>query len=171
MLFNIVNLVMSSMALAATSLLAFRQARLMRQGNHMPVLLEFFKESGTSEFLNKERRACMEASTVSDTQGGFASLPEFIRDDAYDVCMFYQRLAYLVAWGMIDRELAIVFSHYRVTTTWHAMKRFVEAERRRRGSEYSFLNQLEEFVEMVEAQQPSDIHSAMRRRNRRMHRL
>jgi hypothetical protein len=61
-------------------------------------------------------------------------------------------VSYLLSLDIIDRRLAILPIHYRITKTWDAVERFVRAERVARGYELSFLNLLESFVNLIRRQ-------------------
>jgi hypothetical protein len=83
---------------------------------------------------------------------------------AYNVSIYYQILAYMDAFGVIDKRLAILPHHYRVAKTWSAVKPYVESERLIRGDYYSFLNFFEDFAVMCERESLKDLYLCVRRR-------
>jgi hypothetical protein len=83
-------------------------------------------------------------------------------DAVYNVCAYYQMVGYLVAFGVLDRRLAILAHHYRVIKTWSVVRPYVEAERGIRGSDYSFLNFLEDFAIMCQRASLTDIYIYVR---------
>jgi hypothetical protein len=114
-------------------------------------MLELIRLHATDEFCRKEERIWDELPSC-ETDLGVMYLPPTIRSVVVEVATFYQMLAYLVAFNVVDERLAILPVHYRLQKTWAALYPFVERERILRGGYYTYLNTLEEFAKHVAAQ-------------------
>jgi hypothetical protein len=144
-LLNVVALVISLLALGVSTYLAVRQALVARQANQITVFVDLLREARSPEFRNRERSLWQKIKDY-DPALGFAGLPKEQRDDAEVVCSYYSALAYCIAIGVVEHDLAVIPIHYRLLNTWKAVYPFVAAERKIRGDGESFLNLLEDFV-------------------------
>jgi hypothetical protein len=148
---NVSALAASFLALLTSSFLAVRQARIAHRANHVPVVLEIYRDIRSPQYRESEELLWNTLpGTSPDTP--FSQLPEPARSAAFDVCNFYQMLAYLVALRIISYEVAILPVHYRIDRTWAVVRPFVKAERAARGSELSFMNMLEGLAQRVSEQ-------------------
>ncbi len=149
----ILNFIAALAAVAAvlsSTFLAIQALRYNRNANHMPVIIELFKEHRSAEFLKKEQLVWREMSRQNPVKG-FAGLSRRTKSCATDVALFYLMIAYLSEYRICDQELLALQVQYRLLKTWQAIEPHVRQERILRGSEYTFLNTLEVFVERVRA--------------------
>lgn len=144
-LINVAAIAISILALAVSTYLAVRQALAAKQANQIPVFVDLLREARSPEFRNRERSLWRELGNYDQTKG-FAGLPKERRDDAEVVCSYYSALAYCIAIGVVEHDLAVIPIHYRLLKTWESVYPFVIAEREIRGDGESFLNLLEDFV-------------------------
>lgn len=151
---SVVGLVVSLVALSLSTLIAGRQARLTWGANHIPVILNLLGEYRSGDFARRERRVWESLPGEFDPAEGMSALPAALQEDVYNVCTFYQTIAYLVAYGVYDDQMAYLSVHYRLLRTWHATEQFIQAERRIRGNPYSFLNFFEDFARSCESRDP-----------------
>jgi hypothetical protein len=138
---NASALVASLAALVVSSLLALRQVGIMRRSNHLPVILEHFRELRASDFSQVEI-GLWDHLGDHDPSLGFRNLPEPIRTDAYRISLFYQDLGYLIDFGDVDQNLILDALGYRISETWQAVRAHVVGERVIRGGR-PFLDRLE----------------------------
>lgn len=147
---NVSAIAASVIALTMSSVLAIRQHLLIRQQNQIPVFVDLLREARTPEFRHRERRIWDELPTF-ESGAGFGGLSDDIRDDAEVVFSYYSTLAYCVAIGVVNPDMAVVPVHYRLLKTWDTLHPFVLAERDARGDGDSFLNLLEDLVAQAKA--------------------
>jgi hypothetical protein len=146
---NIAALFASLLALTISSFLALRQSRLMRHANQLPVVIDLFRELRADTFITREQEIWHSLPGNEDPAKGFGGIPTPLRTYAYDICLYYQTVAYLVNFKMLDSELAYTALHYRVLRTWSSVKSFVYGERAMRGGKDTFLNSFETFAESI----------------------
>ncbi|MFI7511800.1 hypothetical protein ACIBSS_33845, partial [Micromonospora aurantiaca] len=61
-------------------------------------------------------------------------------------------LAYLAAYKVVDKTLVALPIHYRLERVWGVIEPHVQGERKLRGSHFSYMNFLEDFVTWVKDQ-------------------
>jgi hypothetical protein len=135
-------------AVLTSTFLAMQALRYSKNANHMPVIVDLFKEHRSEEFVEKEQYVWREMPR-QDASKGFSKLPPKLRSRATDVALFYLMVSYLSEYDISDHELLALQVQYRLLRTWKAIKKHVDQERILRGGEYTFLNTLEVFVERV----------------------
>lgn len=150
---NVAAITASLLALAVSSFLALRQSRLMRHANQVPVVIDLFRELRADTFITREQQIWSSLPGDMDPSGGFAGIPEPLRTYVYDICLFYQTVAYLFIFKMIDDKLVYTAFHYRILRTWSSVAPFVRGERAIRGGENTFLNSFEEVADAIGRQQ------------------
>jgi hypothetical protein len=149
-LLNVIAALASVAAVITSTFLAVQALRYSKNANHMPVIVELFKEHRSEDFVRKEQYVWREMPR-QDPSRGFSRLPRKVRSYATDVALFYLMVSYLSEYGISDHELLALQVKYRLLKTWEVIKRHVEQERLLRGGEYTFLNTLEVFVQRVDA--------------------
>jgi hypothetical protein len=152
MALNIAALLASVLALAVSSLLALRQSRLMHDANQLPVVIDLFRELRRDTFITREQEIWSSLPGNVDPSQGFGGIPVPLRTYVYDICLFYQTVAYLVNFKVVDQELAYTALHYRILRTWSSVESFVHGERAIRGGENTFLNSFEKVAEEIRNQ-------------------
>jgi len=145
---NFTAVMASLLALAVSSTFAIRQIRLARQAHQVPAM-DFLWIMRSPKFLRTEEVLWVELPR-QDPSLRFSELPEALRDEAESILSFYQKVAYLVGLGIVDRRLAILPVHYRAPRTWAAVEPFVRNERLHRGDELAFYNAFEHLVGAIE---------------------
>jgi hypothetical protein len=145
---NIVAAFASVSAVVTSSYLAVQALRYNRNANHMPVIIELFREHRSEAFVRKEQ-FLWRAMPLQDPSKGFSRLPRKTRAYATDVALFYLMIGYLSEYQISDPELLALQVQYRLLKTWEAIEPYVRKERILRGGEFTFLNTLEVFVERV----------------------
>jgi hypothetical protein len=95
-LLNIAALVASLAALTVSIFFATRQSNLMRAANQLPVVISFFAEYRSDQFLQRERYLWENLPGERDPEAGFSRMPEPLRTYMFHVGIYYQTVAYLV---------------------------------------------------------------------------
>lgn len=147
---NLIATLAAVAAVVTSTFLAMQALRYSKNANHMPVIIELFKEHRSAEFLRKEQFVWRELPRQSPAKG-FAGLPKKTKSYATDVALFYLMIGYLSEYKICDQEFLALQVKYRLLKTWQAIEPHVKQERISRGGEYTFLNTLEVFVERVRA--------------------
>lgn len=145
---NVIAALASVSAIVTSTYLAIQALRYSRNANHMPVIIQLFKEHRSEVFVRKER-FIWRAMPRQDPRKGFSRLPRKTQAYATDVALFYLMISYLSEYEISDPELLALQVQYRLLKTWEAIEPHVRQERILRGGEYTFLNTLEVFVERV----------------------
>ncbi|GIH26490.1 hypothetical protein Aph01nite_48000 [Acrocarpospora phusangensis] len=128
MIYNMIALVLSTLALASSTALAFRQAGLMKRSNHLPAYLAFLEEFRTDAFHQRYHFICNRLNVDHDPRNGISGLPDNVRDTLYDVAYFHQNLAALFRLGILDDQIIVTMST-RFVRVWDAIEPFVLRER------------------------------------------
>jgi hypothetical protein len=123
---SIVALLISVVALVLTLL----QIRVARGGNHLPVVLEAFKESRTPEWFRAQEYILGELARDYDVDCGWRGLPEPARAHVNTIGLFYDDLGKLAAHDLIDEDLIIGSYGETITRLWDALAPYIYEERR-----------------------------------------
>ncbi len=130
--FNVSALGASIISLALATAIAIRQTKISHRANQLPVLLDLLYRQRSIAFRNNEQGLWAETKTYDATRG-LMGLPEDIRNRALETILFYQHLAYLIAFKIVDRDLAVLPVHNRILKTWDALSPSIINERRLGG--------------------------------------
>src|SRR5690349_12779795 len=95
LIINLAALTASFAALIISTFMAFRQVRIARHANQLPVMMELFAQIRASDTYSKEIMLREELPKY-DPALGFSNLPEPLRSTAYEVSGYYLMLGYLV---------------------------------------------------------------------------
>jgi hypothetical protein len=142
---NIAAVVISLLAVAISSFLAMRQAVLARQANQITTFVDLLSEARSAEFRNREY-AVWRDLPQHDPKGGFGQLSDEERTNVEVVCSFYSAVAYCIAIGVLDHDLALVPIRYRLLRTWASVLPLLSSEREARGDGDSYFSLLEDMV-------------------------
>ncbi|GGM14894.1 hypothetical protein GCM10010129_68880 [Streptomyces fumigatiscleroticus] len=164
LLVNAATLLLSVTAIGVTLVLTRRQIRLMNNSNQLPLVLDLFKEWRSAEFIHGEERLWAFLASGEGAENGISGLPQHVRDDVYRVCGFYQMLAYLVAFRVVEEDLVFLATHYRLLRTWETVRPYAVTERRLRGDAYSYLNFFEDLALLTRTKSSQDVYDRARRR-------
>lgn len=129
------NLALTLISLGAV-LLALRQNRLSNGGNHLPVILEAFKEAHApdSDYLDAEKYILNNLAREHLVDCGITELPrEPARRYVLSIGMFFDDLGKVVAHGMIHQDVVVGSFGPGIIPLWRALAPYVY-EQRRTGS-------------------------------------
>lgn len=161
---NLAALAASLLSLSVASLLAFRQYRAMHNANQIPVLLELIYRGRSLRFRQNEQELWTSLG-FHNPKLGISALPSGTRDKVLEIALFYQNLAYLIAFRIVDRELAMLPIHYRLQRTWDAIGPFVLNERKIVGVGFEgYLSELQYLAESVDHEKMQELSQNLGRR-------
>lgn len=127
---NLAALLISFLALIVPIPLALRQIRLSNGGNHLPVVLEAFKEFRNPAYLAAEKYLLHGLAQEHSVDCGCTGLPEPARTHAWTIGMFFDDLGKLVAHGIIDQSLVVGSFGMGIVRMWDALAPYVYQQRR-----------------------------------------
>jgi hypothetical protein len=120
----------------------------MNASNQLPVILEYFSHLRQNRFIAREF-ALRARIREQPAELGFSGLPDPLRSEAYEVCLYYHDLSYLIRHGHMDTGLIENF-RFRILATWLAVRDHVYGERALRGG-HTFLSSLEDLIDQLMA--------------------
>lgn len=144
--------------------LALRQLRLISGGNHLPVVLEAFKETRSAAWFEAQEYVLTELAKEHESDCGHRGLPEQARTHANTIGLFYDDLGKLVAHGMIDQSLIIGAYGTNIVRLWDALAPYVYTERRQHG--LHFWIYFEDLATRTAATHPEVVYAHLHLRSR-----
>lgn len=145
-------------------LLTSRQLRLASGGNHLPVVLEAFKETRNPQWFSAQEYVLTELAKQHDPDCGHRGLPENALIHANTIGLFYDDLGKLVAHGVIDQSLVIGSYGTNIVRLWDALAPYVYTERRKYGL-HSWIY-FEDLAARTAATHPEVVYASLRLRSR-----
>ena len=161
---NLATLVISVMALFMSIRLTLWQIRLARGGNHLPVVLDAFKETRSAAWFEAQEYVLTALAKEHEADRGHRGLPEQARAHANTIGLFYDDLGKLVAHGMIDQSLVIGAYGTNIVRLWDALAPYVYTERREHG--LHFWIYFEDLAARTAATHPEVVYADLRLRPR-----
>ncbi|WP_433075006.1 DUF4760 domain-containing protein [Dactylosporangium sp. CA-052675] len=167
MVLNLATLAISLTALVISMLLTLRQLRVASGGNHLPVVLNAFRETRDAAWFEAEEYVLTDLAGEHAYRGGLRGLPEPARTHANTIGLFYDDLGKLVAHGMIEQSLVIGAYGTNIVRLWDALAPYVYAERRNHG--LHFWIYFEDLAARTAARHPETVYAALGLRSRPPH--
>lgn len=133
MVLNLATLAISLTALAVSVRLTLWQIRLASGGNHLPVVLDAFKETRSAAWFEAQEYVLIKLAEEHAADCGLRGLPVLARTHATTIGLFYDDLGKVVAHGMIDQNLVIGAYGTPIVRLWDALAPYVYAERQAHG--------------------------------------
>jgi hypothetical protein len=143
---NIISLVSVTIAVAAVAVATWqarinarsaeRSARSAERTHTLPVISETFREFRSAEFRTRVSYVTAKLPRAARATRGFSSLPKTWREDAYEVCYFFDYLGVLVTFGIIRDELVISLCGTTIMQVWLAAEPLIFKERTHRRNTY-----------------------------------
>jgi hypothetical protein len=150
---SIAALVISVLSLGVSSILTFRQVRLLRSANHLPVIIDLLGEFRKSEFHQKYRSIIENLRADHDPDHGLSGLPDDARDTVLDIAYYFQTFAILDSHDVLRNRQMYTHLNYRTIEVWTAIEPFMRTQRRSpSGAERWMLLQLETYAEKLKQQ-------------------
>jgi hypothetical protein len=146
MLFNVLAVVLSILALASSTYLAARQAISQKQANHLPAIVDLLNNFRSFEFNENFEYVCSRLPSEHGPETGISGLPHPAQRAFYDVTYLYQSMATLRLLGIVDDSIMVV-TRFRILRLWDAVQPYVKRERELRGTSGVYLLRiLEEYA-------------------------
>lgn len=161
---NLAALAISLAALVISMLLTRRQLRLASSENHLPVVLDAFKETRSAAWLVAQEYVLTELAEQHKPDRGLRGLPEQARAHASAIGTFYDDLGKLVAHGMIEQNLIIGSYGTNIVRLWDALAPYVYTERHKYG--LHFWIYFEDLAARTAATHPEVVYADLRLRSR-----
>ena len=126
-----------------------------KKANVLPAISESIGEFRSMEFRARMRKL-LSAAPASLHPGRFDEIPDDWREDAYQICYFFEYLAAFIAFDIIEESLIISLMGAHIVQVWAAMEPFTNSERRYRERTYpvdastDFLPHLEWLVQRIQ---------------------
>lgn len=169
---EIVSLISVIIALVAVCLSVWQARASTLNAVHsrsLPILTDSISQFRSPEFRESVRRLTQsQPNAVGD--GGFESLPDSLREDAYKVCYYFDLIGSLVAHGIIREDIVVGHLGSQVMRVWLAMAPAIESERAHRYKTYpadvspGFLIYYEHLVARIQEMGGQNSASALQRR-------
>ncbi|WP_040694355.1 DUF4760 domain-containing protein [Nocardia vinacea] len=142
-----IAIVVSVATMITSTLIGFKQARLARDANQIPAVIDLLTEFRTVKFHDNYMKIVTQLDRQNPTGAGISDLPEDMREAVLDVGYYFQVLASLIALGILDEASTMAMLHYRFVTIWDAIAPYVMVERSKPYSDGHNLSMLEFFAE------------------------
>ncbi|MFF4782680.1 hypothetical protein ACFY3E_15460 [Streptomyces griseorubiginosus] len=146
LLLNLLALLISICAVAASLIFGTRQLAIARHANYIPALLDLLAEFRKVEFHEQYNFVCSRLREEYSPELGLSGLPSEVKQSVYSVAYFFQTLAGMYALGIIGEDVAMFMVRGRVNTVWRAIEPFVVKERESPVVDDHLLSILESFA-------------------------
>lgn len=135
MVFNIISLVMSVMALAASTWGVSQQIRRAGADSDLAMTTEvLLTHIRDPEFQKDQRWVLFELTSQHSPDQGIDLLPDEAKYRAWNVAFVFEAISIMMRFGIVNSEILISLSHHRLMRTWEVLEPYIQAERARRGS-------------------------------------
>lgn len=147
MILNVIAIAISIIALAASSITATQQIKLMRHANYT-AFWELLSELRTAKFHKRYRFICSDLQKLDSTKGISGQSNE-VQEIIYSIAFYFQHLIMLQEIGAMDKSIPLAIP-MRAKQIWEAIEPFVIRERESMGPlGVTFLLTLEDYVKQT----------------------
>jgi hypothetical protein len=155
----IISLVSIALALAAVCVAAWQvrvNAKSAEKSNALPVISEAFHEWRSYE-LNSALTRLLAIKNEHLALDSFDELPPGLRNDAYEICYFFDYMGTLAVYDIAPEDIIIGVMANRIVQVWITMYPLIVNERNHRLETYppeaphGFLAYFEHLVKWIEA--------------------
>ncbi|MEU4167814.1 hypothetical protein AB0F46_13115 [Streptomyces sp. NPDC026665] len=134
-MFNIISLVMSVMALVASTWGVVRQIGRARADSDLAmtteVLLTHIRDPA---FQRDQRWVLFELASHHSPDQGIDLLPGDAKYRAWNVAFVFESISIMMRFDIVNSEILTSLTHHRLMRTWEVLEPYIRAERARRGS-------------------------------------
>ncbi|MFJ3670625.1 hypothetical protein ACIPSE_29625 [Streptomyces sp. NPDC090106] len=135
MAFNVLSLVLSAVALVASTWGIGRQvARSRADGDRAWTTELLLTHVRDREFQEDQRWVLTRLAAEHSPDGGFNALPEEVAYRVWNVAVMFEAICITQYFDIVSDSILTSLTHYRLMRTWEAIEPFVLAERAHRGS-------------------------------------
>jgi hypothetical protein len=173
----VISLVSVVLALAAVGVSSWQvRASIIsaNKANALPVVSEAFRE-WRSPHLNDAFRNLLTTTEEQVMGESFEALPPKLREDAYEVCTFFDYLGTLVLHGIVNEDVIVGGFGTRIVQVWKIMEPLIWHERKYRedhfppGTPKGFMEYYEHLVKLTEVLGGENAGSNLRQRAGALH--
>jgi hypothetical protein len=158
---SIAALVISVIALALT----IRQIHVARGANHLPVVLDTFRASRSSQWFEAQEYILNQLPVEHTAECGWRGLPQQVRDKVNTIGLFYDDLGKLVAHGIVGESLVIGSYGEPIVHLWDTLAPYVYKERQ--SCTPHFWVYFEDLAARTAKTQPKTLYAKLGLRQRR----
>lgn len=159
---NLAALAISVTALTMTALLTMRQIRVASGANHLPVILNAFREIRSGGWFEAEDYILRRLAQEHSADCGWRGLPPSTRAQVTTIGLYFDDLGKLVAHEVIDQRLVIGAHGTIIVRLWDVLAPYVYAERQSQGN--YFWVYFEDLAARTAETHPDAVYATMRRR-------
>ncbi|WP_406004977.1 hypothetical protein OG440_01470 [Streptomyces sp. NBC_00637] len=145
-LVNVLPVIIAVIAIAVPTWLGVRQTRISRHANNIQAMINLLAEFRSAGFHDQHDYVCARLQQEHAADGGVRGLPYDAKAAFCNVVYYYQSLANLTVFKIVDEEIFLPLLRYRIVSVWQAARPYVERERELRGSDGSYLSAFEELA-------------------------
>ncbi|MFF3207482.1 hypothetical protein [Streptomyces sp. NPDC002962] len=145
-LVNVLPVVIAVTAIAIPTWLGMRQTRISRHANNIQPMIDLLAEFRSAAFHDQHDYVCSRLPQEHAPDGGVRGLPHDAKAAFCNVVYYYQTLANLTVFRIVDEEVFLPLLRHRILGVWEAARPYVERERELRGRDGSYLSALEELA-------------------------
>jgi hypothetical protein len=133
---NLAALLIPLVALIVSIPLTLRQIRLGSGANHLPVILEAFRDVRDPAYAEAERYVLDDLTREHPAVCGWSGLPEPARTQTLRIGILFDDLGKLVAHGIVDEELVIGSFGMGIVRVWDVLAPYVYQERHAQANHF-----------------------------------
>ncbi|MGI8329949.1 hypothetical protein ACRYCC_08275 [Actinomadura scrupuli] len=133
---SLAAVIISTIALFVSGVLAVRQVSMMRHANQMPVLVDLMQEFRSAEFQMAEGYVLNKLSAENDVSLGCSGLTGPPSLAVNLVNSFFLSLGTLVAQDMVDEATVVLLFGFRADRAWKALESRIMREREIRNDPF-----------------------------------
>lgn len=128
---GVAALTVSLLALMASTFLTFRQVRIMREANYIPVVVELTSAYRSITLYDDTVYVTTRLKAEHDPELGISGLPEPARAALLNVAYYYQSFSWLIDAKILRKEATLDTIHERIILTWPIIEPYVATERKK----------------------------------------
>jgi hypothetical protein len=149
-----VSIIVALISLGASAALTYRQLKLGRHANHASALMYMYSEMRSLRFHANYNFIVHRLQAEHSPEDGVYGLPAYAQAAVIDIAYYYQNLANMMHFGLLDKRAILPMIRSRIINLWFAIKPFVEAERRRptHTGTVTLLQYLEKYAEEAQGE-------------------
>ena len=121
---SVAAVLVSVLALFASTFLTVGQLRLLRQTNHLPPIIELLSEFRSSKLHDNFAYVTTRLREEHDPELSIFELPEPARSTVIDTAYYYQTIASLVGFGVLDERIIVVI-RTRIIRVWESIEPYL----------------------------------------------
>jgi hypothetical protein len=143
---NLFAILLSLTAIIISARIAARQARYLRQANHVPFAAQMLRDLRDPQFIRDEDYVVSVLAQECKPELGTNDLPLEAKIRVLNVASYYQTIGALAAYDILEREMIAYLIGRRVVRAWSALEPYFKVERLREGNGASVFSMFEDLA-------------------------